>query len=122
MAISHLDMLSPTALVCACILLLIFKRVYFELTTGARRRRMIREHGCEPCVRYENKGILGKLFGLDVIRSMMATAREGRMFEAGRLRNFANGRKTVMNRFLFEDSEFAATSSLGRRRLLTHAK
>lgn len=56
---------------------------------------MIRENGCEPVYQYPHKGIGGKLLGLDVIKEMVKSGKEGRMHEATRLRNFSDGRKTL---------------------------
>lgn len=56
---------------------------------------MIRENGCKEAYKYPHKGILGKLYGLDVIQEMVESGKEGRMHEATRLRNFKNGIKTL---------------------------
>jgi hypothetical protein len=40
------------------------KRLYYELTTGAARRAVIREHGCKPVYHWRHQGILGELLGL----------------------------------------------------------
>lgn len=77
--------------------------LYFQLTTGARRRRMIAERGCKPPYHYPHKGILGRWLGLDVLKEMMRTGREGRMQEGTRLRNFANGTYTVQSRRLLQE-------------------
>ena len=74
--------------------------LYFQLTTGARRRRMIAERGCKPAYRFPHKGILGRLLGLDVVKELLRTGREGRMQEGTRLRNFANGIYTLQTRRL----------------------
>lgn len=70
-------------------------RLYYEMTTGARRRRLIRDNGCEDVYLYPHKGIMGKLYGVDVIREMVRSGKEGRMHEASRIRNWSNGRKTL---------------------------
>ncbi|OAP56739.1 hypothetical protein AYL99_08851 [Fonsecaea erecta] len=92
MSIPHLSL--PVLLV-ALVVAYSLHRIYYELTTGARRRRMVRDHGCEEVVWYPHEGIMGKLFGVDVIKHMVKSGREGRMHEATRLRNFSNGRNTV---------------------------
>jgi len=79
--------------------------IYFELTTGARRRRIIRENGCQPPYYYPHKGIMGKLYGLDVIREMVKAGKEGRMMEANRLRNWSKGHKTLHYRITRRHSE-----------------
>ena len=91
----------------AVTVLALLQYVYWQLTTGAQRRRMIRENGCEPVVRYENKGILGKLFGLDVIQATLSSAKQGRMCQQLRIRNYT-GRNTVMHRLMFKDGEYLA--------------
>lgn len=83
----------------ACVALFALQRIYYELTTGARRRRMIRDNGCREVYHYPHKGILGKLYGWDVVKEMVQSGKDGRMHEATRLRNFANGRYTVKLRF-----------------------
>jgi hypothetical protein len=75
-------------------------KIYFELTTGARRRRLIAEKGCEAPYRYPHKGILGRLMGYDVLKEFVRTGREGRMHEALRERNFSNGINTIESRRL----------------------
>lgn len=78
--------------------------LFFQLTTGARRRRMIAERGCKPAYYYPHKGILGRWLGLDVVKELLRTGREGRMQEGTRLRNFANGTYTVQTRRLLSDN------------------
>lgn len=80
-------------------------RIFFELTTGARRRRMIKENGCEPPYYYPHKGILGRLYGWDVITEMVKSSKEGRMNEANRLRNWGRGHKTLHTRIARRHSE-----------------
>ncbi|KIV90973.1 hypothetical protein PV10_05571 [Exophiala mesophila] len=75
-------------------------RIYWELTTGATRRRMIRENGCKEPYDYPHKGILGKLLGLDVINELLKTSKEGRMLEASRERNFGKGHHTLRLRII----------------------
>ncbi|KAJ9611983.1 hypothetical protein H2200_003578 [Cladophialophora chaetospira] len=84
----------PVVLV-AFVTLFALHRVYFELTTGARRRRMIKESGCEPIVWYPHKGIMGNLLGADLIKDMIKSGKEGRMHEASRIRNFGDGKKSI---------------------------
>lgn len=82
-------------LLVAAIALLVLKRVHYELTTGARRRRMIKEHGCQPAWQYPHKGILGKVLGLDLIKETIKAGKEERPNQAARERFFLNGRTTV---------------------------
>jgi hypothetical protein len=87
--------LSLKVLLVAVITLLVLKRVHYELTTGARRRRMIKEHGCQPAWQYPHKGILGKALGLDLIKEIVKAGKEERPNQAARERFFLNGRTTV---------------------------
>ena len=70
------------------IVVLAIRRVYYELTTGAARRAIIKEHGCEPVYHWPHRGILGKLLGLDVIREQIKDDKVGRTFEGNRQRLF----------------------------------
>jgi hypothetical protein len=78
---------------------LVLKRLYYELTTGSRRRAMIRENGCKPVVWYEHEGVLGKTLGVDVMKSMLGSSKTGTLHQESRQRNFT-GRNTVMFRIL----------------------
>lgn len=79
----------PGILVAAAVLLVI-KRLYWELTVGASRRRFIKENGCKPVKRYPHKGILGKLFGYDTLKQNFQAAKQGHVHEMIRLRNFSH--------------------------------
>lgn len=70
------------------------KRVYYELTIGAARRAIIKEHGCEPVYHWRHRGILGKLLGLDLILQQTEDDKLGRTFEGIRQRLFAE-RNTI---------------------------
>jgi hypothetical protein len=104
MSIPHVPV---SVLVVAMVALLALHRIYFELTTGARRRRMIKENGCEPVVWYPHKGIMGKLMGLDMIQELIQSGKQGRMLEASRLRNYANDRRTVKFKIMKNTSSSA---------------
>lgn len=93
-AVSILHIPIPAILI-AFVVVYALQRIYYELTTGARRRQMIKDNGCEEVVWYPHKGILGNLYGLDVIKDMIKSGKEGRLHEASRLRNFGDGKKTV---------------------------
>ena len=82
----------PPASILAIYALVFFvlKRVYFELTTGASRRALIKKNGCQPVVRYPHKGLLGKLFGLDTLLEGMHDAKEGHLFRNARPKLFKN--------------------------------
>jgi len=100
-----LAMLSPTLLLVGLIALLALRRIHYELTTGARRRRMIRDNGCEPPVMFEHQGVLGRWLGIDVIKEVMRTAKEGTLHEHSRARNFT-GRNTLELRMLLSKVVF----------------
>lgn len=99
-----LSLLTPLNLLFLSFTVYLVNLIYFELTTGARRRRMIAEKGCEPPYKYPHKGLLGRWLGIDVLREFVRTGREGRMQEASRLRNFTNGIKTLQTRRLLSAS------------------
>ena len=87
-------------LLIAVVVLLVIKRLYYELTTGASRRRMIKEHGCQPVWQYPHQGVLGKTLGIDLIKDVMKAGKAERPNEATRERFFKNGRTTVQFRLL----------------------
>ena len=87
-------------LLLAVVALLILKRVYYELTTGARRRRMIKEYGCQPVWQYPHRGILGKTLGIDLIKDIIKAGKEERPNEAARERFFKSGHTTLQFRLL----------------------
>jgi cytochrome P450 len=78
------------AILLAPLTLLSLHFIYKTLNTRASRRKLIREHGCEPVPKYAHKGILGKLLGTDVIKEMVASAKKGNMHETNRHRNWSN--------------------------------
>lgn len=82
------------------------KRVYFELTLGAKRRAMIKEHGCEPVYHWQHQGILGRLLGLDVIQEHIKNDKLGRSFEGTRQKFFME-RHTLQVRILGEECEWS---------------
>lgn len=104
MAISIHAFLSPLNLAFLAGVAYLVHRIYFELTIGAKRRRMIAEHGCKEPWKYPHKGFMGKLMGMDVLKELVRSGKEGNMHETNRLRNFSNGIKTLQSRRLFEDS------------------
>ena len=68
---------------------------------------MSRDNGCEEVVWYAHKGIMGKLYGLDLIKDMIKSGKEGRMHEASRMRNFGDGKKTVKVRLAKNNGQHA---------------
>jgi hypothetical protein len=105
MAAFSIANVSPTALALFAVVLLVVRRLFWEMTVGARRRRLIREHGCEPMYRYPHKGIGGKLLGLDTMKEVISSAKEGRMNEANRLRNWQDGRTNLRIQSLRKESK-----------------
>jgi hypothetical protein len=101
--------LSLQILLLAVVAILVLNRVYYELTTGARRRRMIREHGCQPVWQYPHKGILGKTLGLDLIKEIIKAGKEERPNQAAKERFFADGHNTVQLRLLRSKCTMAMT-------------
>ena len=95
MAAFTIPEVSPAFLAVGAIAVFLLHRIYWELTTGANRRRIVRQNGCEPAFKYPHKGIGGKLLGLDVMGEMIKSAKQGRMQESSRLRNWKDGRKTI---------------------------
>lgn len=74
-------------IIAACFVL---KRIYWEVTVGANRRRLIKEHGCKPLYRYPHKGILGYFFGYDTMKENYVAFKRGDFNEVSRRRNFKN--------------------------------
>src|SRR5271163_3569307 len=103
-------MLSTPFLLVALVAVFAMRRIHYELTTGARRRKMIRENGCQPVVHYQHQGILGKLFGVDVIHDLVSSARVGQMHQRTRIRNYSE-RSTIQFRMLFTECESIARFS-----------
>ena len=85
--------------------LLIVKRLYWELTIGASRRKLIRDNGCLPVKKYAHKGILGKIWGFDVIKLSYHASKAGNNHETTRLRNFQD-KNTLQVRIFRRDLIF----------------
>jgi hypothetical protein len=99
------SMLSLVDIVCYLVVFFAFKRIYYESTTGAARRAIIKGHGCKPVHHYRHQGILGKLLGLDIIRQQIKDDKDGRTFEGAR-------------DLLFKDRNTIQIKSLGIERKL----
>ena len=85
--------------------LLFLNFLYIRIITYTNRRKLIQENGCEPTYKYPHKGVMGKLLGLDVMKDMLASAKEGNMHEANRMRNWANPKiRTQVVRSLTRDT------------------
>jgi len=96
------------------VVLLIAKRILYELTTGAKRRRMIRDNGCQPPFHYPHKGVLGKLLGIDTMREVLRTNKEGTMQSSSRIRNYVNnGVNTLQLTAVGRESKIPRASGRG---------
>lgn len=61
--------------------------IYWQLTVGANRRRMIREHGCKPIKKnWEYNNWKETLFGIKVLIEDYRSFRERNLLESGRSR------------------------------------
>ncbi len=80
------------------------KHIYYELTTGAARRAIIKDNGCKPVYHWRHQGLLGKLLGLDIIQQQIKDDKAGRTFEGARQRFFKD-RNTVQTRSLGIESK-----------------
>lgn len=80
--------------------LLVLRWIYWQITVGVKRRRMIREYGCLPTRHYPHKGLLGKLFGYDTLKENLKWGAKGQLLEVNRKRNFADG-NTIKVRVLY---------------------
>lgn len=87
------------AVVAVAVALLIINKIYWELTVGASRRRMIKEHACQPVKKYPHKGIFGKLFGFDTMKQSIQAANEGRIHEMTRARNWGTQNTIQLKNF-----------------------
>ena len=93
------------AILFAPLTLLFIHLFYTGVVLYTNRRKLIRENGCEPIYKFPHKGVLGKLFGIDVIQAMIASGKKGNMHEASRLRNWSNPKiNTLVVRSLRKDA------------------
>ena len=74
MALIELPSLSQVLLASAVLILLY--TIYFQLTTGAARRRLIKEHGCLPVKRYP---VWDRIYGFDLLRNNLKAFREHKL-------------------------------------------
>jgi hypothetical protein len=88
------------------VILLAAKRIYYELTTGAARRDIIKKHGCEPVYHWSHQGIFRKVLCLDVIQQQMKDAKMGRGCEASR-QMFFKERNTIQTTLMRTESELS---------------
>lgn len=94
--------ISPLRVLIALAGFFLLRRLYWELTVGSARRRMIRENGCQPVKVYPHKGILGKFFGYDTLSQNFRAAKASCFLETARLRNFSD-QKTLRMRVFRRD-------------------
>lgn len=106
-----LSILSLVKTIGLLVVFLAVKRIYYELTTGAARRAIIKEHGCKPVYHFRHKGILGKLLGWDVIQQQMKDDKVGRTLEGVRHRFFTE-QNTLQTRVFAVDSVLSFLGSL----------
>lgn len=91
---------SPLIEIVGCLVVFFtIKRIYYELTLGATRRAISKENGCKPVYHWRHEGVLGKFFGLDIIKQQLKDDKAGRTFEGVRQRFFKE-RNTVQIRSL----------------------
>jgi Cytochrome P450 len=105
------------------VVLFAIKRIYYELTIGAARRAIIKEHGCEPVYHWRHQGLFGKLLGFDIIQQQLKDDKIGRTYEGTRQRYFMK-RNTLQVNSLGRESkgpfrEVAYTSTIVSRTILT---
>ena len=62
----------------ACVVLLILRYVYWEITTGSARRALIKKYGCLPPKKYPARD---PVFGIDLFRNQMKHIKEHRMLD-----------------------------------------
>lgn len=85
---------SPLVLIFGAFALLILNRIYYELSVGAARRKMIKEHGCLPANKLPHKD---PIFGLDMIMENARNFKQGKFLEAGRERALKYGYTVQFN-------------------------
>lgn len=95
---SVLNISLPAALL-FLLLTCIVRHTYWQLTVGARQRRLIRENGCKEPRWYPHKGIFGRMFGFDTMKQNIDAARAGHLHELVRSRNYAGGNTMKMRVF-----------------------
>lgn len=72
----------------------IVKRLHWEFTVGASRRKLIKENGCQPVYEYPHKGLLGYFFGYDTMKENLLAFNQGYVNEAIRKRFATTKHKT----------------------------
>lgn len=78
--------------------------IYWQLTVGARRRAMIKEHGCQPVKKFHVKD---PIFGIDLMRLNLKALKERTLLE------------TNYNRFKSEGVNTMTFPNLGRQIIVT---
>lgn len=82
--------LSVTTTVWIVVLVVVARQIYWQLTIGVARRRLIRETGALPPRHYKHQGMLGRLFGYDLIKENIAYAKVGGLLDRQRERSFGD--------------------------------
>lgn len=86
-----------------CILLLVLYYIYWELTVGASRRAMIREHGCKPIKNTpELNSFPHNIFSTKVVLRSIEAMKQGNFLETVRGRYLRNG-TTIHFKLFFTD-------------------
>ena len=90
-------------LIAGLLIILLVRAGYWHLTDSVQRRKLIRQHGCKPPRRYKNKGLLGKLLGLDYAREQTEASKHGRLHLQGRVMDYSD-QNTNQNRIYLNDT------------------
>lgn len=94
---SIMALLSFTNITLSLVSLLVARRIYWEVTTGTRRRALAKQHGCLPPKRRPSKKLL---FGIDHIMRNFKTYKEHRLLDEGREVLTGNNAHTVFMKIL----------------------
>lgn len=75
-------------------------RIYWELTVGASRRKLIKEHGCKPIRKWPNLNpLVDSMFGWKIFRENMRAVKEHKMLELVQCR-FESSDKTYCTKIM----------------------
>lgn len=88
--------LSPPSLLVWVVLAYLLKRITFELTTGAKRRQIIRDNGCKAPWAWPRQNFLG----LGLMYTIIRDAKEQKFLERSRERFLKSGRNTYFTSIL----------------------
>lgn len=91
-----LEMPSWSRTLLAGLLLYTLYYVYWQLTVGASRRRMIKEHGCKPITSYSGVNDFPEpIFGWKLFRFQAAMVRARKLLETNHIRFQQNNTRTL---------------------------